>query len=66
MEECLLGGGHQDLPSKADLIVCDSVTYRLLRAKHTRSQVIHHRLVSSACLDEIAANMANWATIKKS
>ena len=62
MEECLLGGDHQHLPGPADLIVCDSVTHRLLRAKHTRSQVIHHRLVSSACLDKIDAIMADGVT----
>ena len=34
-------------------------TYRLLRPKHRSSQVIHHQLVSSECLDEIGTTMAD-------
>ena len=59
MDECLMVGDNQDIPHVADLIICDSVTYRLLRPEYHASQVIHHSLVSSACLDEIAAIMAN-------
>ena len=59
MQECLLVGNNQELPGVPDLIICDSVTYRLLRPKHKRSQVIHQQLVSSVCLDEIEAIMAD-------
>ena len=59
MEEYLMVGDNQDLPGVADLIVCDSVTYRLLRPKHEYSQVIHHQLVSPECLDEIETTMAD-------
>ena len=59
MREHLMVGERQDIPGVADLIVCDSVTYRLLRQKYKRSQMIHHQLVSSVCLDEIEAIMAD-------
>ena len=62
MEECLHVGDDQDLPGMGDLIVCDSVTYRLLRQNYRRTQVIHHQLVSSVCLDEIDAIMADPVT----
>lgn len=59
MEEYLMVRDNQELPGVADLIVCDSVTYRLLRPKHNPSQAIRHQLVSSECLDEIEAIMAD-------
>ena len=52
-------GDTQDIPGVADLIFCDSVTYRLLRPKYSTSQLIHHRLVSPACLEEIEASLAD-------
>ena len=58
MSEHLMIGDTQDIPGVADLIFCDSVTYRLLRPKYSTSQLIHHRLVSPACLEEIEASMA--------
>lgn len=66
MDECLMVGDKQDIPSVADLIICDSVTYRLLRPKYKRSTLIHYLLISSACLDEIETTMANWRTIQRS
>ena len=59
MEECLLVGDNQDLPGVANLIVCDSVIYRLLRPNDKKSHLLHHQLVSSACLDEVEAIMAD-------
>lgn len=61
LEECLMGKDEDNLPGAADLIVCDSVAYRLLRSTHKASLVIHHRLISSVCLDEIEAIMTESA-----
>ena len=59
MEEYLMVGDSQEVPRVADLIICDSVTYRLLRPKYDSPKLIYHQLVSSECLDEIEAIMAD-------
>lgn len=58
LREYMMSGERPDTPGAADLILCDLVTYPLLRAKYSKSLVIRHNLISPACLDEIGAIMA--------
>jgi hypothetical protein len=55
--EYRMSGDRLDAPGAADLILCDLVTYPLLRPKYSRSLVIRHNLISPACLAEIGAIM---------
>jgi GntR family transcriptional regulator len=58
VREYLMSGDRPDAPSPADLIVCDLVTYPVLRSRYPRSLVIRHNLISPACLEEIGAILA--------
>ena len=47
----------------ADLIFCDSCAYPVVRSTaQGRAEVIHHQLISPACLDQIqvALDSRNW------
>jgi hypothetical protein len=57
LHEHLMSGDTPEAPGLADLMVCDLVTYPVLRPKYPRSLVVRHDLISPACLEEIGAIM---------
>ena len=53
----LVAGKSPDRPGAADVFVCDSLTYPVMRHRHKRATVLVHRLISAACLDKVSAIM---------
>ena len=39
----------------ADFVLCDSITYRVIRPQRKKAQVVQYRLISSGCLDYVAS-----------
>jgi len=56
--EYLLAPDAGNMPGAADLILCDVVAHQTLRGRHKRAELIRHRVIASACLDEIASFLA--------
>ena len=64
LHEWRMRGNQQDTPGPADLLICDVVTYPVVRAKYPRLPVVPHRLISPACLDEIGGIMAKAVSVE--
>ena len=53
----LLTGQKLDQLGAADLLLCDSLTYPIARARSKGSTISMYRLISDSCLDEVATAM---------
>ena len=53
----LMSGKRSDRPGAADFVLCDSMTYPAIRLRYRSAAVSVYRLISQACLDEIASVM---------
>ena len=53
----LLTGKKLDQLGAVDLLLCDSLTYPIARAKSKTSTISMYRLISDSCLDGVAAAM---------
>jgi hypothetical protein len=55
MRSCLMAPGRLGFRGAADVLLCDSITYPIVRPRYKTSTVFLHRLISGACLDRIAS-----------
>ena len=53
----LMKGPRPERPGAADLLLCDVLTYPILRARGTRPSVVVYRLIADECLEDIAEAM---------
>ena len=53
----LISGEKPDRPGAADFVLCDSMTYPVMRPRYRSARVFVYRLISAACLDEISLVM---------
>ena len=53
----LVAGNKPDRPGAADVLVCDSLTYPVMRSRYRAATVLAYRLLSAACLHKIGAVM---------
>jgi DNA-binding transcriptional regulator YhcF (GntR family) len=60
--EVLMTRSRRRIPRAADLVICDSVAYRVLSPDQRGGRLIRHRLLSADCLDEIGTRIAGDAT----
>ena len=59
MRGCLMVQNNLKLIGAADVVLCDSITYPIVRPRYTASTVFLYRLISTACLDEITSMVAS-------
>jgi len=62
----LVTGKRFDVPRAADVIVCDTVTYPVVRARCKTPTVLVYRLIAEACLDEISGAVGGTSSRRKS
>ena len=58
MRTYLMKGSRPSLPGVADIVVCDAVTYPVVRTRHKSGRVFEYRLISPACLEQISSLLA--------
>ena len=57
MRSYLVTGKKLDQLGAADLLLCDSLTYPIARARSKTSRIVMYRLITDTCLDDVAAAM---------
>jgi len=50
----LVTGKRLEVPRAADVIVCDSLTYPIVRSRCKAPIVLEHRLIAQSCLDKVS------------
>jgi len=58
MRAYLMKGSGPSMPGAADVVVCDAVTYPVVRARHKAGLVLEYRLISPASLEQISSLLA--------
>ena len=53
LQSVMVTGKRLDIPRAADVIVCDTLTYPIIRSRSRTALVIAYRLIDRACLDQI-------------
>jgi DNA-binding transcriptional regulator YhcF (GntR family) len=53
----LMSGEKSGRPGAADFVLCDSMTYPVMRPRYRSAAVLVYSLISAACLDEISLVM---------
>ena len=57
MRGYLMAGDRPDAPGAADFLLCDSMTYPVVRPRYRAATVSVYRLISPACIDRISSVM---------
>jgi len=53
----LMSQSRSRVPRSADLVICDSIAFRVLKPVDSKSRVLHHPLISMDCLEEIESSL---------
>ena len=53
---------HPDTLGAADIVICDSVAYRVVRARTKRGKVVLHRMIARECFDRVSSIMMDSAS----
>ena len=61
-EYLLTGEDHPDILGAADVVICDSVAYRVVRAQAKRGKVVPYRMIAPECLEHISSIMMDSAS----
>ena len=61
-EHLLTAENHPDTLGAADIAICDSVAYRVVRSRKKRGKVVLHRMIARECFDRISAIMMDSAS----
>jgi DNA-binding transcriptional regulator YhcF (GntR family) len=56
---CLMTGNKRGSFGAADVLLCDSLTYPIVRARYDPGRVFIYRLITDACLDEIQGDLGS-------
>jgi len=56
--ERLMKSSSRSVPRFADLVICDSIAYRVLKPEDSTGRVLCHPLISVECLEEIQSCLA--------
>jgi hypothetical protein len=61
MRGYLMAGGRRAGPRGADFVLCDCVTYPLMRPRYKSGRVFMYGLISTVCLEKISSVMGTYA-----
>jgi GntR family transcriptional regulator len=58
MRSYLMANGQDDLPGAGDFLLCDCITYPIVRSQSRSATVVVHNLMTSECLDLVVSRLA--------
>ena len=61
-EYLLTADDHPDTLGAADIVICDSVAYRVVCSRAKRGKVVLHRMIARECFDRVSSIMMDSAS----